>query len=120
MKTKATLLLFGLFLLIIGAYYQFYITLYFLIGALWGLTNLYFIQQLLTRLLIDQSKSLLNIALLTLIKFPVLYSAGFALLYYQEEYVWAMVTGFSTVLALSMQKRFWKIFLPYEKKATMT
>jgi len=100
----------ALSLLAAGAYISFFGTLWFLVGALWGLVNLYFIKQLLYSLLIENPKNLPKIALFVLIKFPVLYGAGFGLLYYQSDFLWEFVAGFSVLLVLSTQRR-WGISL---------
>lgn len=105
----------GLAFLGVSAYYSFFITLYFLAGALWSLVNLFFIQQLLVELLLVNPKNLLKISFLALVKFPVLYGLGFGLLYYrgeQSEYLWGFLAGFSSVLFLSILKKFSKIFQP--------
>lgn len=108
----------GLAFLGVCSYFSFFITLYFIAGALWSLVNLFFIQQLLYEVLLVNPKNLLKIILLALVKFPLLYGMGFGLLYYQGEYgefAWVLLAGFSAVLLLSMQKRFWKVFQPKEK-----
>lgn len=120
MRMKTLIIISALSLLGASAYYNFFITLWFVAGALWGLINLYFIQQLLYGLLIAKPKKFFRIAMLALIKFPVLYGAGFGLLYYQSEFAWALLAGFSGVLVLSMNTRFWKVFQPLEKKVMMT
>ncbi len=95
---KKIIIVIGLTLLSICAYFSFFGTLAFLTGALWALVNLYFIRQLLYGLLIETPKNFPKIALLVLIKFPLLYGAGFALLYYQSDFLWASMVGFSLAL----------------------
>lgn len=112
---KVKIIITGLSLLAACAYYSFFSTLWFIAGACWGLINLYFIKQLLYELLIANPKNLLKMALCGLIKFPALYIAGFGLLYYQPEASWPLLGGFTAVLALSTQKRFWKAFQHLER-----
>lgn len=102
--------LLGFILIAFYIYFGFSSSLWFLAGACWGLANLYFIRELLYELLIANPKNPLKIILLALIKFPLLYTIGFGLLYYQNEPFWALITGFSITLALSTQKRFWLAF----------
>jgi len=80
---KLMMIIVGLIILTALAYFSFFGTLWLIAMAFWGIINVYFIKQLLNELLIVHPKKPLKIALLTLIKFPVLYGAGFALLYYQ-------------------------------------
>lgn len=120
MRMNTITIIFVLSLLGACAYYSFFITLYIVLGAFWGIINLYFIQQLLYGLLMEKPKKIFKITLLALIKFPVLYGVGFGLLYYQGEFAWALLAGFSGVLLLSMQKKFWKVFQSHEKNVMMT
>lgn len=119
MRKKTIYIIPGLILLGACAYASFFNTLYFIVGAFWGLANLYLIQQLLYGVLLAKQKSFLKIALQVLIKFPVLYGVGFALLYYQYDFAWAQLAGFSVVLLLCLQKWFWKVFQPDEMKVIM-
>lgn len=116
MKMKILISLSLLILLGVSAYYDLLVTLSFLAGVCWGLINLYFIQQLLYKSLIEKPKNLFKIAMLFLVKFPLLYSVGFGLLYYQSEFTLSLMAGFSGVLVLSLQKGFWKVFQIHEKK----
>lgn len=101
--------------LLVALYLTFFNTLWFIAGALWGIINLYFIKQLLYALLLEQPKNFLKIALLALIKFPILYAVGFWLLFTQNEASWVLLAGFSTVLLLSTQKRLRQAFQVVEK-----
>lgn len=124
---KLIMILTGTITLALCSYFFPSNTLYILAGTIWGLINLYFIKQLLYELLLKTPKNLLKIALLTLIKFPILYGLGFGLLYYQKDIPWALLIGFSGVLILSTQKWFWKAVFsnpnssiePLEKKGAI-
>lgn len=118
MSVKTIILISGLILLASTICFGLFITLNVFSGALWGFTNLYFIRQLLSEVLIAKTINLFKIALLTLIKFPILYGLGFGLLYYQSEHLWALLAGFNAALLLCMQKRFWMIFQSHEKAIT--
>lgn len=104
-----TIIVIGLILLFLSAYFSFFGTVAFVSGALWALINLYFIRQLLYELLIETPRNFPKIALLVLIKFPLLYWLGFALLYYQSDYLWASIAGFSLSLIA-------KAFQPQQNK----
>lgn len=97
-------------LFIASAYCYSNLTLALVTGLGWGFINLYYIQKLIYEFLIPQQKNFLKIALLSFIKFPLLYVLGFVLLYFQNENAWGFLIGFSLVLMLGMQKKFWKIF----------
>jgi hypothetical protein len=105
---KKNMFIIGLLILSGSAYFFLDNTVLFIAGACWGLINLYFIRQLLYGLLLEIPKKPLKIALLALFKFPVLYGLGFGLMYRQDNIPWALIAGFSVVLGLSTQKRFWK------------
>lgn len=98
------LLLLTLSLLILAAYYDFLMALFFVLGAMWGRANLYLIEQFLREILISQPKNLLKIIVLASIKFPVLYGVGFYLLSIENGCAWAMLTGFSVNLLLHIRK----------------
>lgn len=106
-------ILIGLILLTVAACYSLFDTLWFIVGALLGTANLYFIKNLLYEILVTTEKNLLKIALLTLVKFPLLYGVGFALLYYSDHVSWAFLIGFSVALALGMRQ----VFHSHDKRA---
>lgn len=53
------------------------------LGICWGSLNLYFIRQLLLALLIEKPVHILKVALLVLLKFPLLYYAGYLILQFK-------------------------------------
>lgn len=69
-----------------------------LIGALWGSANLYFIKKLIVSWLSpDQEKNWANNAYVTLIKFPLLYFLGYAILSSGRFTEVSLLAGFSLV-----------------------
>ena len=50
------------------------------LGICWGSLNLYFIRQLLMAFLLEKPRHSLKITLLVLLKFPLLYYAGYLIL----------------------------------------
>lgn len=104
MTMKTIMLLLTLSLLGLSAYQDFLVTLFFVLGALWGLINLYLIQQVLRELLLVKQKHFFKILMLTLIKFPVLYGAGVLLLSIENGSAWALLLGFTLSLLLHIRK----------------
>lgn len=72
----------------------------FFAGAAWGCLNLYLIKRLVEILLSNDSKSYIKTSLLVLIKFPLLYGAGYFLLKSDEEAVIAFVSGLTLFFAM--------------------
>jgi hypothetical protein len=69
-----------------------------LIGALWGSANLYFIKKLIVSWLSpEQEKNWANNAYVTLIKFPLLYFLGYAILSSGRFTEVSLLAGFSLV-----------------------
>ena len=69
----------------------------FFLAALWSIVNLWFIC-LLVRLLFAESKiNKTKVVLLVLLKFPVLYTAGYIALKFGNLSVYAVLAGFSIV-----------------------
>lgn len=100
-STKTTLLLFALSAIMLYLYFDdFFITLFFALGALWGLINVYLIEQVLHEALIVKQKKLLKIAVLTLVKFPLLYGVGVYLLYLENGSALGLLAGFTLSLLL--------------------
>lgn len=92
-------------LFITNAYYNFSQTMGFLLALSWGFANFYFIKQLLYIVLVEKQKKFWKIALALLIKFPILYGAGLALLYYQSDILGSLLAGFTVALILNIQQR---------------
>ena len=90
-----------------GLYYDWKETLGICAGITWGLTNLYFIKQLVSFLLMGKQKSYLQVLLFVLIKFPLLYLVGYGLLMIPYFTPWSLLIGFSIVLVGLTQKWLW-------------
>ncbi len=91
-------------ILSISMYMEFYQTLWFIVGLFFGLINFYFIKKMLYELVIEKCQNLIKIALLLLIKFPLLYGTSFILLFYQREISWTLAAGFIASIAYSIKK----------------
>ncbi len=113
MKKIVLSVLFSLFIL--GFYDSWYNVLGIGSGAIWGCINLYFIKQLMYGLLIEVPKNPFKILIMAFIKFPLLYTVGYALLQINQISPWSQLIGFSIVLAASTQSWFWSsIYLTKE------
>jgi biotin transporter BioY len=80
----------------------------FSLGVFWGLVNLYFIEELTHELIVAKQKKFIKIMVIALIKFPVLYSVGFAWLYYQSDFALASLLGFSGALLMGVYRKYRK------------
>lgn len=69
----------------------------FLFGALWGCTNLFFIQELAKSLLLPGRRNYLKIALFFTVKFPVLYLGGYMILALTDWPPLYSLLGFSLI-----------------------
>ncbi len=78
---------------------------FFLIGALFGLANLFFIKKFLYEILIAKPKSMLKIAFLGLVKFPILYGISILFLSSQKEIPLELLLGFMFTLSLVLYKK---------------
>ena len=85
--------------LALGFYFQPITTFGIGLGVLWGGANLFFIKQLLYGLLLASPKNCLKLLLMTLVKFPLLYGAGYGLLLILSP--WDLLIGLTLTLAVS-------------------
>lgn len=72
------------------------------LGALWGIANLYLTKQLLETILLPTPNKNLKILIFTLIKFPLLYGAGYGLLRINSISPWDLLIGFTTILSAAV------------------
>lgn len=75
-------------------------------GLVWGCVNFYLIRQLLSTYFIRTEKKYLKFLLISLIKFPLLYFAGYQLLQIQYFSPWNLLIGFSISLIVFAQKSY--------------
>jgi hypothetical protein len=69
-----------------------------ILGASWGALNLFLIKQLLETVLLPTPNKSIKFLIFTLIKFPLLYGAGYGLLSINAISPWSQVVGFSLSL----------------------
>ena len=82
----------------------------FALGALWSIANLYLIKVLIEKVITLDKRPAGPVALLVLVKFPLLYGLGFLILSWGWYDVLAPLIGFSlpfAVVVLKAAGRFW-------------
>jgi len=101
---KTTLLL-GALVFIFGSYYfDWTYSLGIFTGVLWGCANLWFIREFIVNYLTTGDRNAGKLALLALIKFPILYGAGFLVLWLGWFPVVSFVAGFSLIFVVVVFK----------------
>jgi hypothetical protein len=108
LRTAVALALLGF---VLGAYYlNFAAGVGFLLGALWSIANLYLIKVLIEKVITLAKRPAGPVALLVLVKFPLLYGLGFLVLSWGWYDVLAPLCGFSlpfVVVVLKAAGRLW-------------
>ncbi|NIS18047.1 MAG: hypothetical protein GWO41_16675 [candidate division Zixibacteria bacterium] len=101
---KTTLLL-GALIFVFGSYYfDWTYSLGIFTGVLWGCANLWFIRQFIVNYLTTGDRNAGKLALFALIKFPILYGAGFLILWLGWFPVVSFVMGFSLIFLVVVFK----------------
>ena len=101
---KTTLLL-GALIFVFGSYYfDWTYSLGIFTGVLWGCANLWFIRQFIVNYLTTGDRNAGKLALFALIKFPILYGAGFLILWLGWFPVASFVIGFSLIFLVVVFK----------------
>jgi hypothetical protein len=101
---KTTLLL-GALIFVFGSYYfDWTYSLGIFTGVLWGCANLWFIRQFIVNYLTTGDRNAGKLALFALIKFPILYGAGFLVLWLGWFPVVSFVIGFSLIFLVVVFK----------------
>jgi hypothetical protein len=101
---KTTLLLGALVFVFGSFYFDWIFSLGIFVGALWGVTNLWFIRQFIVGYITSADRNAAKLALFAIIKFPILYAAGFVLLYLGWFPVSSFVVGFSLIFVVILFK----------------
>ncbi len=97
---KTTLLLSAIVFVFGSYYFSWIFSLGIFIGALWGIANLWFIRQFIVGYITSEDRNSGMLALFAIIKFPILYAAGFLVLYLGWFPVSAFVIGFSLIFVV--------------------
>ncbi|MDH4223901.1 MAG: hypothetical protein OEV55_10235 [candidate division Zixibacteria bacterium] len=109
---RTSLIVAVLFFLFISVYHNFPFGLGLLLGTVWGCLNLFFITQLIIEAVSLKKPSKGKIILILLVKFPLLYFAGYFFLrlkYFPAE---SLLVGFTLIFAVTFLKALGKVILP--------
>jgi len=105
-----TSLLLGALIFIFGSYYyDWQYSLGIFAGLLWGSANLWFIRQFVVGYITNKERKPGNLAIIAIFKFPVLYLAGFLLLWLDIFPVFSFVIGFSLIFVVIVLKALGKL-----------
>ncbi len=105
----------GILLLIaflIGIYYfGFFPSLALLSAGIWSMINLMFLSALIRKVMRPENIDKMTVAVIALIKFPLLYVAGYFLLKVEFFEPLPLIIGFSSVILVMMLKAFSRAIL---------
>ncbi len=105
-----TSLLLGALIFIFGSYYfDWQYSMGIFAGMLWGSANLWFIRQFMVSYLTTGERDAKKLAIIAVIKFPVLYLAGFFLLWFNLFPVLSFVIGFTLIFVVIVLKALGKL-----------
>lgn len=120
---KTSLVLAALGFLFVTVYYNFKFAAGILVGAIWGCLNLLFLTHLITEVF-SPGKEIRKgkVILIALVKFPLLYAAGYLLLrinYFPAE---SLLSGFTLIFVVMFLKALgkWVLSLDANKNAKVT
>lgn len=97
--------------LCISYYFDWKIGLGFLVGAAWSLVNLFFIRSLIKEVVSPNEARKSITAVLALLKFPLLYVAGYFIVVSEFFSVYALLSGFSLLFAVIVLKVLGRLIL---------
>jgi len=86
----------------------------FLLGSAWSMANLYLIKGLVERVVTPHTGTLRSIVLHAVLKFPVLYAAGYFILSIGGFGVWAPMAGFALPFVVIVLKAGGRMLLGIE------
>lgn len=108
---KSTLILGALIFVFGSVYFDWIYSLGIFIGTLWGSANLWFIRQFVIHYITPGERDMKKLALLAVIKFPVLYVAGFLALWLKLFPIASFVIGFSLIFVVILLKALGKLLV---------
>jgi len=108
---KSTLILGALIFIFGSVYFDWLYSLGIFVGSIWGCANLWFIKQFVVGYVTPGQRDAKKLAILAVIKFPVLYIVGFLILRLAWFPVSAFVIGFSLVFAVILLKALGKLIV---------
>lgn len=92
-------------------YFGLFPTLAIFSGGIWGMLNFIFISALVRAAIRVEGTDIGRAVILSLIKFPLLYGAGYFLLKVSQFEAWHLLIGFTSLLAIMVLKVLGRLFL---------
>ncbi len=109
---RTSLIVSALIFLFVAVYGRFYFGLGLLLGTVWGSLNLFFITQTVTEAFSLKKPNKGKLILILLVKFPLLYSAGYVLLRIKYFPVESLLVGFTMIFLITFLKALGMVLLP--------
>lgn len=94
----------ALALLFLSVYYDWRFALGVFVGTAWNIANFHFLSELTVAVLTPGERNVKRVAVWALLKFPVLYAAGYLVLKYGEFPVLSFLIGFSLLFVVAILK----------------
>lgn len=108
---RTSLIVSALSFFFVGAYYNFPFGLGLFLGTAWGCLNLFFITQLILEVISLKKPNKGKVLLILLVKFPLLYFAGYILLRLNYFPVESLLIGFTLIFAVTFLKALGRMVL---------
>ncbi|OGC79731.1 MAG: hypothetical protein A2W07_07035 [candidate division Zixibacteria bacterium RBG_16_43_9] len=109
---RTSLIVSALSFLFVSVYRNFLFGLGLFLGTAWGCLNLFFITQLVVEAFSLKKPNKGKLTLILLIKFPLLYYAGYILLRLKYFPVESLLIGFTLIFAITFLKALGQVVLP--------
>ena len=119
---KTTLVLAVLVFVVVTIYFNFKTALGILVGAGCGCLNLYFLTNLIKEALSPEKPNKRKIALIALVKFPLLYLLGYFLLRLKYFSVVSLLSGFTLIFVVIFLKALgrWVLAISQPKESSLS
>jgi hypothetical protein len=110
---RTSLIVSALAFLFVAVYRNFPFGLGLFLGTAWGCLNLFFITQLVVEAFSLKKPSKVKLSLILLVKFPLLYFAGYILLRLKYFPVESLLIGFTLIFLITFLKALGQVVLFY-------
>jgi hypothetical protein len=101
---KTSLILAAVIFPFLGVYVRISFGIAYILGCIWGCLNLIAIRFLITQVITPDPKNNILIAIIILVKFPVIYGLGYLLVIWDYLPLAGLVWGFSSLLIVTVLK----------------
>ena len=88
-----------------------------LAGVAWALVNLYFTGEVVKSVITAEDRNLARILVAVFVKFPVLYAAGYLLLWIEQLPVIGLVSGFTWPFVVLVMKAAGRVYLKMDERS---